>query len=365
MKIPLVDLQAQYKAIGKEVMPGLAAVLEKCNFILGEEVQRFETAFAAWCGSAHGVGVASGTDALELALKAAGVGPGDEVIVPAHTFVATILAVTFSGARPVVIDIDESSFLMDARKAIEAITPRTRAIIPVHLYGRMMNLAPLVEAIRGRDIVIIEDAAQAHGARYAGERAGTVGTMGCFSFFPGENLGAYGDAGMVTTDDPALKAKLEALRAYGAPKKYHHPMIGYNSRLDTLQAAVLLAKLPHLEAWNEARRAVARKYNALLAGVGDLTLPELPPADEHVFHLYVVRTCARDKLLACLHDAGIAAGIHYPTPVHLHGAYADRLRQRRFSGGRACLRRNPLASSLSRASDEQLEYVVKQVKGFF
>ena len=364
IKVPLVDLKVQLKDIRGNVENGIKEVLDKCNFILGEEVQQFERAFSQFCGSKHGVAVASGTDALELALRASGVGAGDEVIVPANTFIATALAATACGATPVPVDIDEKTFLLDVSKI--KITSKVKAVIPVHLYGRMMNLAPLVELTAKHKLALIEDACQAHGAELGGRKAGTVGTMGCFSFYPGKNLGGYGDGGLVTTNDEELKNTLEALRSYGSPKKYHHPIIGMNSRLDTLQAAILLAKLPGLMRGNDRRYRVAKRYNESLAKIGDLVLPETPPSGSHVFHLYVVRTKKRDALLAHLNKAGIGAAIHYPTPIHLHGAYADL----GYKKGDF-----PVAERLSdeilslpiypEITDEQLDYVVDETRRFF
>ncbi len=366
MKVPFVDLHSQYKFLRSDLLKGVEAVFEKCNFVLGEEVSRLEADFAKYCGSAFGVGVASGTDALHLAVRAAGVGPGDEVLIPANTFIATALAVTYVGAKPIPIDVDAETFLMDVQLIEKAITAKTKAIIPVHLFGRLLDLDPVLEIARRHGLVVIEDAAQAHGAQLNGKRAGARGLLGCFSFYPGKNLGCYGDGGLITTEDPALKARLEALRNYGSPKKYEHPEIGYNSRLDTVQAAILNAKLPHLDAWNAARVAAALHYNQLLAGVGDLVLPRIPQAGAHVFHLYVIRTRKREALLAHLTAKGVGAGIHYPVPIHLHGAYAGL----GFKKGDF-----PVAEQLSQEilslpmfpelSKPQLHYVTDQLKSFF
>ena len=366
MKVPFVDLQSQYKSIRTDVLKSVEAVFDKCNFIMGEEVAKLESDFARYCGSSYGVGVANGTDALHLAIRALGIGEGDEVLVPANTFIATALGVTFAGAKPVPIDVDPETFLMDVALIEKAITKKTKAIIPVHLYGRMMDLDPVLELARRHKLAVIEDAAQAHGAQLNGKRAGTRGVMGCFSFYPGKNLGCYGDGGLVTTDDTELRAKLEALRNYGSPKKYHHPMIGYNSRLDTVQAAVLNVKLPHLDSWNASRATAALKYNKAIEGIGDLVLPQIPAKGSHVFHLYVLRTKKRDALLAHLNANGVAAGIHYPVPIHLHGAYAglgfkkgDFPVSERLSDEILSL---PIFPELS---DEQIQYVVTQLKGFF
>jgi dTDP-4-amino-4,6-dideoxygalactose transaminase len=366
MNVPFVDLRAQYISIRSEVLANIDDVLEKCNFILGEEVQSFEREFAEFCGTRFGIGVGSGTDAIHLALRAAGIGPDDEVLIPAHTFIATGLGVTYSGARPVPVDVDPATFLMDVAKIEGAITPRTRAIIPVHLYGRMMEMDPLIEVATKHRLLVIEDAAQAHGAEIKGRKAGSVGIAGCFSFYPGKNLGAYGDAGLVATSDVNLKTKLEALRNYGSPQKYHHPIIGYNSRLDTLQAAILRVKLPHLTGFNAARYGAAEKYFRALQGIGDLILPEIPLRGSHIFHLYVVRTRQRDALVEYLHSKGVSALVHYPKPIHMHGAY-------QHLGYRAGA--FPVAERLSNEvislpmfpeiTDEQIAFVADNIRTFF
>jgi dTDP-4-amino-4,6-dideoxygalactose transaminase len=366
MQIPFVDLKAQLKDIRQDVLSAAANVIDKCNFILGEDVKLFEQEFASYCGSRYAIGVANGTDALHLALRAAGVGPGDEVLVPANTFIATALGATFAGAKPVVVDVDPKTYLMDAEKAARAVTSRTKAILPVHLYGRMMDLTPLEKLARDRGLVLIEDAAQAHGATLAGRRAGTVGAMGCFSFYPGKNLGCAGDGGLVVTNREDLRDKLEALRNYGSPKKYHHPVLGTNSRLDTLQAAILRVKLPKLDNYNQRRYAAARKYGEALRGVGDLVLPEIPAEGSHVFHLYVVRTAKRDALLEHLNKAGVGAGIHYPVPIHLHGAYQD-LGYRRGDFPVAEQQADEILSLpiFPELTDAQVDYVAKSVREFF
>lgn len=321
--IPFVDLQSQLKPIRSEIMAGFEAVLDKCNFILGEEVGQFERAFAEYCQAKYCVAVASGLDALHLALRAVGLQAGDEVIVPANTFIASALGASMLGAIPKVVDVEAKTFLLDPNKIEAAITKKTKAIMPVHLYGRMMNLEPVLAIAKKYNLAIVEDAAQAHGAKLKNQKAGTVGQIGCYSFYPGKNLGCYGDGGAVATNDEALKAKVEALRNYGSTKKYYHPEIGFNSRLDTLQAVVLKAKLKHLDEYNRLRYEAAINYNKALEGVGDLIIPEIPEAGAHVFHLYVVRTKKRDELVQYLNAHGVGSVIHYPTPIHLHGAYAN------------------------------------------
>ncbi|MFY9821575.1 MAG: DegT/DnrJ/EryC1/StrS family aminotransferase [Thermoanaerobaculia bacterium] len=317
--IPLVDLKAQHAEIAAEVEAGFARVIADTAFILGPAVQEFETAFARFCGVPHCIGVANGTDAIELVVRALGLGAGDEVIVPANTFIATALGVLRAGARPVLADCG-AHHLLDPDRIEAAITPRTRAILPVHLFGQMADMEAIGEIAAARGLAVIEDAAQSQGARRHGRPSGSLGIAAATSFYPGKNLGAYGDAGAVVTSSEEIAARLHKLRNWGSDRKYYHPEIGFNSRLDTLQAVVLSAKLRRLEAWNEARRRAAARYDALLAGVAGVETPRTLPGNEHVWHLYVVRVPRRDEVLARLNAAGIGAGIHYPLPLHLHGA---------------------------------------------
>jgi dTDP-4-amino-4,6-dideoxygalactose transaminase len=321
--LPLVDLGAQHRQVADEIARGFARVLEKTAFILGEDVKRFEDAFATFTGAKHCIGVGNGTDALELALRAVGVGPGDEVIIPTNTFVATPLAAARAGAVPVFVDCDPETYLLDVEEVAAKITPRTRAVMPVDLYGQvapMERLAPLAEE---HGLKIIEDAAQAQGAKRHGRGAGTFGDAAGTSFYPGKNLGAYGDAGAVLTGSDEVAAKVRALRNYGSAVKYHHPETGFNSRLDTLQAVVLNAKLERLAAWNQGRREAATRYDRLLAeaALPGVTGPRTLDGNEHVWHLYVVRVPRRDDVLKKLNAEGIGAGIHYPVPCHLQGAF--------------------------------------------
>jgi dTDP-4-amino-4,6-dideoxygalactose transaminase len=318
--IPLVDLKAQYRAIEMEVKSAVHEVFARTDFILGREVQSFEEEFSAFCHAKHAVGCASGTDALYLALRALGIGPGDEVILPAMTFVATALAVTQCGARPVLVDVDPETALIDPEQASRAVTRHTKAIIPVHLYGQCAPMEPLLKLAREHDLRIVEDAAQAHGAIDAsGRPAGSIGHAGCFSFYPGKNLGAYGDGGMILTQDDALAAQLRLLRNWGSIKKYHHDVLGLNSRLDTVQAAILRVKLRHLPRWNALRRQWAKAYDESLSGVKGVKLTSYAPGA--VFHLYVIRVEERERILKHLIDAGIGASIHYPFAVHELKAY--------------------------------------------
>jgi dTDP-4-amino-4,6-dideoxygalactose transaminase len=322
-RIPLVDLAAQHREIADEVARGFADVCARGAFILGAEVGRFEAAFARFSGVAHCVAVANGTDALELALRAAGVGPGDEVVVPANTFIATALAVVRAGATPVLVDCDPVYHLLDPSAVRAALGPRTRAVVPVHLYGQIAPMEDVTRLVATAGVLVVEDAAQAHGATRDGTPAGGFGIAGGTSFYPGKNLGAYGDGGAVVTTSAEIAARVRALRNYGSEVKYQHPERGFNSRLDTLQAVVLNAKLARLAAWNDARRTAARRYEELLAGIPGIVLPATLPGNVHVWHLYVVRVPERDRVLGRLAAAGIDAGVHYPAPIHLQGAFRD------------------------------------------
>ena len=321
-QVPFVDLGAQYASLRPEVDEAIAAVLGNTGFILGSEVARFEEAFAACCEAEHAVGVDSGTSALELALRAYEIGPGDEVITVANTFVATALAISYVGARPVLVDTDPDTYTIDVGAIEAAITPRTRAILPVHLYGQPADMDPILEIARRHGLVVIEDACQAHGARYKGRRVGSLGDAAAFSFYPAKNLGAYGDGGMVVTRDAAAAEAVRILRNYGQKAKYVHLLKGFNRRLDTLQAAVLNVKLGHLDAWNEARRAHARAYDERLRDL-PLVAPQVPAYAEPVYHLYVVRVNNRDAVQRRLAERGISTGIHYPVAIHEQPAYRD------------------------------------------
>jgi dTDP-4-amino-4,6-dideoxygalactose transaminase len=320
VNIPLVDLKAQYAGIKPEIDAAIERVVNNTSFIMGKEVSEFEQKFASYVEAKAAVGVASGTAALHLSLMACGVGPGDEVITTAHTFMATSEPISQVGAKPVFVDIDPDTYNIDASLVEQAITPRTKAIIPVHLYGQPAQLEELLEVARRHNLSLIEDAAQAHGAEYKGQRCGSIGDLACFSFYPGKNLGAYGDAGAVTGNNDELLARVRKLRDHGRTSKYEHDEIGFGERLDGLQAAILGAKLPHLEDWTEARRSHAKLYNELLAGCDVVTPFEMEEA-RHVYHLYVIRTPRRDKVLAHLKSKGIDAGIHYPVPLHRQPAY--------------------------------------------
>jgi dTDP-4-amino-4,6-dideoxygalactose transaminase len=320
--IPLVDLKAQHQSLKSEIAAAVQMVLENTQFVLGEQVAAFEREFAHYCGGTEGIGVNSGTSALHLALLAAGVGPGDEVITVPFTFVATAAAIGYTGATPVFVDIDPETFTMDPRQLADAITPRTKCIIPVHLYGHAADMDPILEIANDHGIVVIEDACQAHGTRYKGRRVGSIGTMGCFSFYPGKNLGACGEGGMVVTNDPSCAKKMRMLRDWGQERKYHHELKGYNYRLEGLQGSILRIKLAHLDDWTAARRRNARQYRELLADT-DVITPNEAAWTDHVYHVYAVRTADRDGLQRRLLASGVQTGIHYPIPVHLQPAWAE------------------------------------------
>jgi dTDP-4-amino-4,6-dideoxygalactose transaminase len=318
--VPFLDLRAQVEAIGDEMTRAVLEVVHSATYVLGPKVAAFEKDFAAYVGACHCVGVNSGTSALHLALIGAGVGAGDEVITVPMTFIATSWAVSYVGARPVFVDVDPVTYTMDAEQVERRITPRTRAILPVHLYGQPADLKPLLEIGRRHGIPVIEDAAQAHGATYRGHGAGSFGQCGCFSFYPGKNLGAYGEAGAVVTNDSALAARLRALRDHAQAERYHHHELGFNYRMDAMQGAVLGVKLKYLPRWTQARRRLADRYLDLLAEA-PLQLPTEAPERRHVWHLFVVLHPERDRIRRELEARGVQSGMHYPIPLHLQKAY--------------------------------------------
>ena len=319
--IPFLDLRTQYKQIKPEIDAAVGRVIDSTQFVLGPEVAAFEERFADYCGVAHCTALNSGTSALHVALLAAGIGPGDEVITVSMTFVATTAAILYCGAKPVFIDVKPDTWTMDPALVKAAITPRTKAILPVHLHGLMADMDPIIDVARRHGLVVIEDAAQAHGAEYKGRRAGSIGDVGCFSFYPGKNLGAYGEGGAAVSNNPELVRQMMLLRDWGQESKYKHVTLGYNYRMDGIQGAVLKVKMDYIEAWTEGRRAVASIYDRLLAS-SSYRRPAPPSHCRHVYHVYAIELAQRDEAQKSLQTAGIGTGIHYPVPVHLQKAYA-------------------------------------------
>jgi dTDP-4-amino-4,6-dideoxygalactose transaminase len=321
MKVPFLDLKAQYESIKEEVAAAIRQVLDKTAFAGGPFVAQFEKEFAEFCNTQYSIGVGSGTDALWLALLGLGVGPGDEVITVPDTFIATAEAISYCGAKTVFVDVEEKTYNMNPAMLEAAITPRTKAIIPVHLFGQMADMDPIMEIARKHKLYVVEDAAQAHGAEYKGRIAGSVGDAGCFSFYPGKNLGAYGEAGAVVTTNGDLDKKIRMLRDHGQAKKYYHDLVGWNARMDGFQGAILSVKLKHLTTWNEARRKNAKLYNEILGNTDGVVSPLESPHNKHVYHIYAIRVQNRDALIKALSEKDIHCGIHYPISLHLQEAY--------------------------------------------
>ncbi len=365
MKIKYLDLQAQYQSLKPEIDEAIARVLDSSAYVLGPSVSEFETAFADYCGANHCAGVNSGTSALTLALRALGAGPDDEVITAANTFIATAAAIEHSQAKPVLVDVDPVSRNLDPKLLSLAITPRTKAIIPVHLYGRTADMNEILNLADRHGIPVLEDAAQAQGAEYKGKRAGSIGRIAAFSFYPGKNLGAYGEAGAVTTSDPKLDKAVRMLRDHGSDRKYHHDLLGYNARMEGIQGAVLGVKLKRLDEWNRQRNRVARLYSELLKGL-PLGLPQETDGYAQVYHVYVIETDRRDELQKYLGDQDIPSIIHYPVPIHEQPAF-------RHLGHREG--DFPVTEKLSREilslpiypemTDDQVRYVAERIAGFF
>jgi dTDP-4-amino-4,6-dideoxygalactose transaminase len=316
MNIPLVDLHAQYVPLKDEIFTGMEKVFDSMHLFLGENVQALEKDFAQFCGAQFGIGVSDGTAALQIILRALGIGPGDEVITVSHTFIATAEAIVLTGATPVFVDIVEGTCLMDVDQVEAKITPRTKAILPVHLYGQTVDMDLLLQIASHHHLKVIEDACQAHGATYKGRRAGSLGDAAGFSFYYSKNLGAFGEGGFITTSDPEIARKARMIRDHGSERRYYHDMLGFNGRLDEIQAVVLRAKLPHLTEYNDLRRQHALTYNELLAGLPVVT-PTNRPENQHIYHMYVIQAPSRDDLQIWLKERGIGTGIHYPVPIHM------------------------------------------------
>lgn len=364
--IPFVDLKLQYRSIESEVDAAIKEVISGCNFILGKQLHEFEQAFAQFIGVRHAIGASSGLDALRLSLMALDIGTGDEVILPVNTYIATALAVSAVGAKPVLIDCDPETYNIDVKSIESKITSSTRAIIPVHLAGQSADMDPISEISGRNGLHVIEDAAQAHGTLYKGRPCGSMGIVGCFSFYPGKNLGAYGDGGMVTTNDINLAERIRQLRNYGQREKYEHVVKGLNARLDTLHASILHVKLRHLTGWNHARAQHAEKYINLLSGLGDLAFQKRMPYSTHIYHLFIIETDKRDPLQMHLTAAGIQTGIHYPKPIHLQQAYADLGYQMGdFPQAEKLAKRILSLPMFSEMSDDQIERVSREIRRFF
>jgi dTDP-4-amino-4,6-dideoxygalactose transaminase len=364
--VPFVDLQAQHRSLQVELEQALRRVFDQSAFILSKEVAAFEVEFAAYLGASHAVGVSSGFDALRLSLSGLGIGPGDEVIVPVNTYIATAFAVSATGATPVLVDIEEERFGISVPALEKAITDKTKAIIPVHLYGQACDMDGILDAARRHGLYVIEDACQAHGVEWRGRTCGTLGDAGCFSFYPSKNLGAAGDGGMIVTPDPKLAKSLRILRDYGQESKYNHVIKGWSARLDGLQAALLRVKLSHLNTWNEQRAHHAALYGDRLANIQGLQTPPSLAAPDHIFHLYVIRTKERDALMEYLSHRGIQTGIHYPVPIHLQDAYAELgHRQGDFPVAEQLAAEILSLPMFPELTEEQLELVSTTIRHFY
>jgi dTDP-4-amino-4,6-dideoxygalactose transaminase len=366
MQVPFLDLKVQYRQIEAELKPVLEEIMANGAFIGGPQVAAFENEFAAFCGVRHCVGLSSGTDALRFALIAAGVGPGDEVITVPNTFIATTEAIAQAGATPVFVDIDPNTCCIDIEQIQHRITPMTRAVVPVHLYGQSADMDPVLQIARQHQLVVIEDACQAHGALYKGRLAGSMGIAGCFSFYPGKNLGAFGDAGAVVTDDDKLAQTMRMLREHGQSRKYYHDMEGYTGRLDAIQAAVLRIKLRRLADWNRARRNHAARYNELLSDIPGVAAVQEAEFAQSVYHLFVILVADRDGLQAYLAERGVGTGLHYPLPLHLQKAYTRMgLKKGDFPVSEGIAERLLSLPMYAELTPEQVEYVVACIKDYF
>ncbi len=366
MNVPFLDLKGQYKAIKDEVHAAMDEVMENTAFAGGPFVAKFEQEFAKFCDSKHAIGVGNGTDALWLSLIALGIKPGDEVITVPNTFIATAEAISFAGAKPVFVDVMEETNNMNPALIEAAITKKTKAIIPVHLFGQPVDLDPIMAIAKKHGLFVIEDACQAHGAEYKGKKAGSMGNAGCFSFYPGKNLGAYGEAGAVVTNDDEAASQMRMFRDHGQAKKYYHGMIGWNARMDGIQGAVLHVKLKYLQGWNDARRKHAQEYSAILSSVKDVILPRQAEYAKHVYHIFAIRVKNRDELMAHLGTKGVACGIHYPVPVHLQEAYGFlNCGVGSFPVAEKCAAEYLSLPMYPELTSEQINYAAQEIKKFY
>jgi dTDP-4-amino-4,6-dideoxygalactose transaminase len=365
MKVNFVDLKAQYQTIKPEIDKAIENVISNTAFILGKAVAEFEEQFATYCGAKHCVGINSGTSALIMALKALDVGEGDEVITTPNTFIATAEAISFAGATPVFVDIEDKTYNMDPGRLEKAMTGKTKAVIPVHLYGQPADMDPILEIANKKGVAVIEDSCQAHGAKYKGKRAGGLGTVACFSFYPGKNLGAYGEGGAVTTNDEGIAQKVRMLRDHGSPKKFYHEFIGNNCRLEGIQGAVLSVKLKHLDKWNDGRRKNADLYRKYLQGSG-VGVPEEMPYAKHVYHVFCVRVKDREKLIDFLKEKGIFTNIHYPIPIHLQKAYQFLgYKKGDFPVTEGCMDQILSLPMFAELTEEEIKYTADCIKEFY
>ncbi len=366
MQVPFLDLKSQYLAIKEEINSAVNEVMEKTAFAGGPFVAKFEQEFASFCNCRHAIGVGNGTDALWLSLLALGIGPGDEVITVPNTFIATFEAITYCGAKPVFVDIEETTHTMNPELIRAAITKNTKAIIPVHLFGQTADMDPIMAIAKEHGLYIIEDACQAHGAKYKGRKAGSMGDAGCFSFYPGKNLGAYGEAGAVTTNNDAIAEKIRMLRDHGQDKKYYHSLIGWNARMDGIQGAILSVKLKYLNDWNKSRRKHAEQYTELLSSENKVITPNEAAYNEHIYHIYAIRVNEREKLMAYLADKGISCNIHYPVPIHLQKAYSMlKLNCGSFPVAEKCSSEYLSLPMYAELTADQINWVANQIKVFY
>lgn len=363
MEVPFLDLKMQYQSIKESVDTAIKKVIDNCSFAGGPFVEDFEDHFAEFCNTKRAVGVGSGTEAIWMALLALDIGPGDEIITVPNTFIATAEAISFCGATPVFVDIDEKTYNMNIFQVERAITEKTKGIIPVHLFGQMVDMEPLMEIAKKYGLFVIEDACQAHGSEYRGKKSGSIGDIGCFSFYPGKNLGAYGDAGALVTNNDDIAEKIKIFRDHGQTEKYKHKIIGWNGRMDGIQSAILSVKLKHLDRWNDARREIAFRYKSMLKNIKEVILPYEDKQAKHVYHIFAIRTKERDQLMKNLRELGIQTGIHYPVPIHLQPAYRNQGKiYSSFPIAEKCAKEFISLPMFPEMNENQIEYVTSQIK---